>query len=83
MKNINNVPFIAIIGGELSLFKLLAIDTLLNFCSIIVITGKISLYFILAKKDENILFDVYINASNIKLKDAIKMILNKAKEKNV
>ena len=69
-----NVPFVAVVGGELSLFKLLAIDTLIKFCKEIWVTGKIALHFILVKKEENNLFHASINEKNLKLKDLITQI---------
>eukprot|EP00828_Plagiopyla_frontata_P044136 TRINITY_DN7116_c0_g1_i3.p1 TRINITY_DN7116_c0_g1~~TRINITY_DN7116_c0_g1_i3.p1 ORF type:complete len:675 (-),score=134.95 TRINITY_DN7116_c0_g1_i3:47-2071(-) len=79
----STAPFVAVIGGDISLFKLLAIDSLINFCQVIWVTGKIALYLILAKKEENQLFDVVIDGTNIKLKDVVSQIFKKAKEKNV
>lgn len=78
-----SVPFVAVVGGELSLFKLLAIDTLVKFCKEIWVTGKIALHFILVKKEENTLFHSVINSKNQKLKDLISKIFQKAKEYNM
>lgn len=77
------MPFIAIVGGEFSLIKLLAIDTLLKFCKCIWITGTLALYFIIVKKDENTLFNVQINEKNMKLRELISKIIEKAKKNNV
>jgi len=40
-------PFLIIIGGDIADYKLLAIDSMLNLCNEIWITGKLAIYFLI------------------------------------
>ena len=56
---IQKSPFLAIIGGDLTSDKLYAIDTMLNFCEEIWLTGTLAIQFLIVQGNQNKFLEDY------------------------